>query len=355
MSTFRFEKNNLLLTDIVPSMPQLLDNSKPLQTRTLKPAVSPPYPETAYQWLVEVLDGLIDFGQRHGHYGVINLSKDEYQWLMDDILEELICSVGEDENHPLDPLMTFIFRLIDNYEDKYVPLLTELFPELAEETPVEIASENNNPPPYASELSDAELAAHGFFSIGCLLWEGGKAEKARSAYDTAIRLQPDYAEVYNNRGNIKNELGSRDAAFADYDTAIRLNPYFAEAYNNRGVQKALCKKPDAAIADLNEAICLQPNFMNAYVNRGIVTLGLNDIDEARSNLQTALVLAEQQGNPDFKALVEKWLQRLDQVVLKHGNRKQPRRGGQWKGKVKITEDFDELPESFMSVFHGDKE
>ena len=134
MSTFRFAKNNLLLTDVVPSMPQLLDNSKPLQTRTSEPAVPSPYPETAYQWLVEVLDELIDFGRRHGHYGVINLSEDEYQWL-DDVLEELICSVGENENHPLAPLMEFIIRLIANYEDTYVPKLTERFPELAEKHP----------------------------------------------------------------------------------------------------------------------------------------------------------------------------------------------------------------------------
>ena len=102
MSTFRFAKNNLLLTDIVPSMPQLLDNSKPLQTRTSEIAVPSPYPETAYQWLGEVLDGLITFGKKHGHYGVIKLTEDEYQWL-DDVLEELIYSVGENKNHPLSP------------------------------------------------------------------------------------------------------------------------------------------------------------------------------------------------------------------------------------------------------------
>ena len=78
-------------------------------------------------------------------------------------------------------------------------------------------------------------------------------------------------------------------------------------------------------------------------------------NEARSDLQTALELAEQQENDNFKVLVEKWLQRLDQIVLKHGNRKKSRRGGQWKGKVKIAYDFDELPESFMAVFHEDKE
>lgn len=35
--------------------------------------------------------------------------------------------------------------------------------------------------------------------------------------------------------------------------------------------------------------------------------------------------------------------------------KKPRRGGQWKGKVKIAEDFDELPESFMAAFRGKNE
>ena len=353
MSTFRFAKNNLLLTDIVPSMPQLLDNSKPLQTRTSEPAVPPPYPETAYQWLVKVLDGLIDFGQRHGHYDVINLSDSEYEWL-DDVLEELIFSVGENENHPLEPLMRFIIRIIANYEDKYVPKLTELFPELAEEAPIETTNKNSKPPPYASELTNSELAAYGFFAIGGLLWEGGKAEKAVAAYDATIRLLPDYAEVYNNRGNIKSGLGSHDAALDDYNEAIRLNPNFAEVYSNRGAMKFRLGEHAAALTDLNEAIHLQPDFMNAYINRGIAQLGLNKIDESEADLQKALALAEQQENIDAKAFVEAELQQLNQAALKRSNKK-PRRGGQWKGKVKITEDFDELPESFIASFDGEDE
>ena len=333
-------------------MPQLLDNSKPLRTRLSEPAIPPPYPESAYQWLVEVLDELIAFGKKHGHYGVINLSKVEYQWLFDDVLEELICSVGEDENHPLAPLMEFVIRLIANYEDKYVPKLTELFPELAEEAPIETTNENNNSPPYASELSDGELAAHAFFSIGCLLWEGGKAEKALNAYDPAIRLQPDYAEVYNNRGNVKNRLGCSDDAFTDYDTAIRLNPHFAEAHHNQGVQKALREEFDAAIVDFTEAIRIKPDYAEAYANRGMAKVGLDRIDEAQSDLQTALELAEQQSNADLKAFFENQLQQLNQVASKENNRKS-RSGGQWKGKVKIDEDFDELPESFTEVFRGE--
>ena len=250
--------------------------------------------------------------------------------------------------------MDFIIRIIANYEDKYVPKLTERYPELAEEAPIKTTNENSKPPPYASELSDSELAAHGFFSIGCLLWEGGNPEKALSAYDTAIRLLPDYAEVYNNRGNIKSGLGSHDAALDDYDEAIRLNPNFAEAYSNRGSMKFRLGEHAAALADLNEAIRLQPDFMNAYINRGIAQLGLNNIDEAKSDIQTALELAEQQENVEAKAFIEEELQQLNQAALKQSNRK-ARRGGQWKGKVKIAEDFDELPESFGAVFRGEDE
>ena len=82
---------------------------------------------------------------------------------------------------------------------------------------------------------------------------------------------------------------------------------------------------------------------------------LGCIDEAIKDFQKALDLAEQQDYANLKNFVEEWLQRLDQEALKQKSHKISRRGGQWKGKVKIAEDFDELPESFMEDFHGDKE
>ena len=38
------------------------------------------------------------------------------------------------------------------------------------------------------------------------------------------------------------------------------------------------------------------------------------------------------------------------IPLNQEDKQKPRRGGQWKGKVKIAEDFDELPDSFMAFF-----
>ena len=100
------------------------------------------------------------------------------------------------------------------------------------------------------------------------------------------------------------------------------------AYHNRALAKTRHKDFDSAITDYTEAIRLNSDYTEAYAHRGVAKAELGNIDEARSDLQTALALLEQQGNADFKALVETWLRRLDQMDSKHKNDKQSRRGGQ---------------------------
>lgn len=42
-------------------------------------------------------------------------------------------------------------------------------------------------------------------------------------------------------------------------------------------------------------------------------------------------------------------------IIPYDQSEEPRRGGQWCGKVKIADDFDELPEEFLAAFHGETE
>jgi HTH-type transcriptional regulator/antitoxin HigA len=42
------------------------------------------------------------------------------------LLDNLIDTIGEDENHPLASLMEILGVLIEKYEDEYVPEITEL-------------------------------------------------------------------------------------------------------------------------------------------------------------------------------------------------------------------------------------
>ena len=62
----------------------------------------------------------------------------------------------------------------------------------------------------------------------------GQYDRAIQDYDQAIRLNPNWAEAFNNRGRAYSDKGQHDRAIQDLDQAIRLNPNFAEAFYNRG-------------------------------------------------------------------------------------------------------------------------
>ena len=42
-------------------------------------------------------------------------------------------------------------------------------------------------------------------------------DKAIQSFENAITIKPDYAEAYNNLGNILRELGQQDMAFKTFD------------------------------------------------------------------------------------------------------------------------------------------
>ena len=122
----------------------------------------------------------------------------------------------------------------------------------------------------------------------------GRYDDALADCDQAIRLKPDYAEAYSNRGNAKAELGRRDDALADYDEAIRLKPDFSETYNNRGAAKAALGRHDDALADYDEAIRLKPDYAEAYSNRGNAKAALGRRDDALADYDEAIRL-----KPDY--------------------------------------------------------
>ena len=253
---------------------------------------SVPSAESTSQWIVSLLELLAGIVNSNKDFSSVMVRETEYQQLLA-VLEDLIYSVGDDENHPLSAVMTLIGVLIKTYEDQNFPKLVDLFPELAKETQVKLVSEGSNSNTATVERTEANLAV-AFFSIGYLLSEVGEAEKSVCAYDLVLRLNPDSAEAYNNRGAAKKDLGQYQEAIADFDKTIRLNPNLAEPYTNRGVVMLELDQYKAAIADHDKALGLKPDYADAYYNRGTAKVALGDSEEAKVDFQTALELAEQQ-------------------------------------------------------------
>ena len=117
--------------------------------------------------------------------------------------------------------------------------------------------------------TDKETGARAWFSVGYLIDsdERYNLEAVIDAYDKAIRLEPDYAEAYNNRGIAKNNLGRHEEAIADYDEAIRLKPDYTMAYNNRGKTNALLNRTDEARQDFETAITFARDAGNEALAR----------------------------------------------------------------------------------------
>ncbi|MFZ1988909.1 MAG: tetratricopeptide repeat protein, partial [Alphaproteobacteria bacterium] len=104
----------------------------------------------------------------------------------------------------------------------------------------------------------------------------------------AIRLKPDDAFAFNNRGSAYGAKGDYDRAIADFTQAIRLKPDYAFAFYDRGLAYEHKGDYDRAIADYTEAIRLKPDAEQAFGNRGSAYLAKRDYDHAIADCNEAI-------------------------------------------------------------------
>lgn len=129
---------------------------------------------------------------------------------------------------------------------------------------------------------------------GDKLFLEGQLETAIQHYDEALQLQPDLAEVWNNRGVALTRLQRYHEAIVSYERAIQLRGHYADAWNNRGVALGKLNHYDAAILSYQRAIELKPNYMDAWNNCGFALAKIKKYDEAISSYNQAAKI-----RPDF--------------------------------------------------------
>jgi len=127
----------------------------------------------------------------------------------------------------------------------------------------------------------------------------GQLDDAIRDYTTAIRLNPRAFMAFNNRGVAYNHKRQYERAIRDFDDAIRVNPNYANAYMNRGTSYQALRQFNRAIADYTEAIRRDSRVENAHYNRATLYYFLGDYDRALTDLDEAI---RRNGNPDAYAL-----------------------------------------------------
>ncbi|CAD5956244.1 putative UDP-N-acetylglucosamine--peptide N-acetylglucosaminyltransferase SPINDLY [Planktothrix tepida] len=129
---------------------------------------------------------------------------------------------------------------------------------------------------------------------GDKLFLEGHLETAIQHYDEALKLKPDLAEVWNNRGVALTRLQRYHEAIVSYERAIQLRGHYADAWNNRGVALGKLNHYDAAILSYQRAIELKQNYMDAWNNCGFALAKVKKYDEAISSYNQAAKI-----RPDF--------------------------------------------------------
>lgn len=114
-----------------------------------------------------------------------------------------------------------------------------------------------------------------------------KLDEAIEDYSQAIRLKPDSAIAYHERGVCLARLKQDDRAFVDYNRALELGPANPLTWNGRGVIYLHRKQYQKAIADFTEAIRLRPILAQAFKNRAAAEKALGDTAGANADLKQA--------------------------------------------------------------------
>jgi len=132
-----------------------------------------------------------------------------------------------------------------------------------------------------------------YFLSGILAWEAENYEQAKTAFQQAIDLDPEYSDAYNNLGI----LYMRDKEYAKAESAFQKalqNPLYLtpeKALVNLGKLKEAQNDNGAAEQYYRHAIKLKPAFFQAYYNLGMLFYRLDDFKLAATVFDQAVKLA----------------------------------------------------------------
>ena len=106
-----------------------------------------------------------------------------------------------------------------------------------------------------------------------------------------------WGAAYSNRASAFRDKGDYDRALADYDMSIRLFPEVAAYWMNRGGLRSSREEFDLAITDLTKAIQLDPTLWMSFNNRSVAWREKGEYTKAKEDIDQAIRLAPKEPLP----------------------------------------------------------
>ncbi len=108
----------------------------------------------------------------------------------------------------------------------------------------------------------------GHHSLGMAYCELGEFAQAIDPFLRALRLGPEFAEVYHTLGLVYSELEQHDDAVRAFQNAVRLKPNNADNHCGLATSYLQLHRPAEAIQSAKEALRLKPDSADGYLQLG---------------------------------------------------------------------------------------
>lgn len=133
--------------------------------------------------------------------------------------------------------------------------------------------------------------SHAWYQIATLHERPEHAQEALEAYNMAIRINPEDAIAYNDRGWLYFDVfDNADLALNDFNEALRLDPDDVFPLANRAMVYASMGAFTESLNDWNRVLGMQPNLPANYFHRGNVRYELGDFAGAIEDFSQAVAL-----------------------------------------------------------------
>ncbi len=129
-------------------------------------------------------------------------------------------------------------------------------------------------------------------NMGNVYMDMKRPKEAIKVYTKAIEIAPTYGVAYNNRGSANFELGNYEAAIRDFSDAIRYLNLNAVPHNGRGKAFLSQGKNYAALRDFTRAVRLNKSYGMVYLSRARANAGLKRYQAAIRDYSRAINLAK---------------------------------------------------------------
>ena len=122
------------------------------------------------------------------------------------------------------------------------------------------------------QVLEIKKDAEAYDLLGQMALKAGDTPRATSLFQSAIGLNPGFADAHNNIGVIYHLAGDDESAIVEFEAALKAEPSYAMGWMNLGNAYRKLQRFEAAIDSYKHALKVNPDCADCFFNLGVAEL-----------------------------------------------------------------------------------